>query len=104
MPGKATVNQDIIMYRLDMLERRLGEIEKAMLTKSDSGINTELLNIILSMVKKQIPQQEDAPTHEAHQVASSAASKAAPQAQAAPCLVPAEPGASFMFNRRKTVV
>lgn len=93
---------DLVQYRLDALERRLESVERALLSKSDSGsINTELLNIVLSMVRN--------PSHTPSASGPTTTTQSAPVAPIeASTTQPAGEcstiGKSFMFDRRKTVV
>ena len=100
MAGKRRDDLDLIMYRLDTIEKRMDTLERALLNKNDSSINTELLNIVLSMVRQQAAPVAAAVAGTQESVASvekGAATKHADDA-ASVC------GQSFMFNRRKTVI
>ena len=51
--SKKNQKVDIMEYRLEMIENRLSSIEHALLSKPDSSsFNTELLNIILGIIKQ----------------------------------------------------
>lgn len=84
---------DLILYRLETLEKRIDNIERAMLTQKSENINTELLNVVLSMVRPQ--------AHQHHTETPVGVISASQQIQHQADTVP---GSSFMFNRRKTVV
>lgn len=91
-------DMDVFTYRMDSLERRLENIEKAIQTlqTSKTDVNTELLHMLLGLVK-----QQAAPAH--HVVAASAQQKepASPVASKAQNECPPP---EFSFGRRRTVV
>jgi len=83
---------DLMLYRLDTLEKRFDQIERAILTQKSENINSELLNIVLSLVR---PHN--------HQSANKVAATPVPQSQIQHPTEPI-PGSTFMFTRRKTVL
>lgn len=85
---------DLLVYRLDTIEKRLDNMEKTLLSKSDAGsINTELLNIVLNMMRQQTTQQEV-------QIPKSTSPVSENDSAANDNCV----GRTFMFERRKTIV
>lgn len=95
--AKRREDLDLIMYRLDTIDKRIDTLERAVLSRGDSSsINTELLNIVLGMVRQQA--QPQVVQHQESVVSSSASSVEAQQKAPVDC------GSSFLFNRRKTVI
>lgn len=89
---------EIFNYRLDALEKKIEKIEQMLTSKESGNINTELLNIVLSMVRPQQPMQ----------VVQPAASSAVPAVASEPVGSDAASGPNcgntFMFHRRKTMI
>lgn len=90
---------DLVQYRLDTLERRLESVERTLLSKTDSGsINTELLNIVLNMVRgsPSYPSPAKASTEPPDQLTTTTPDACDNSHSTV--------GKSFIFDRRKTVV
>jgi tetrahydromethanopterin S-methyltransferase subunit G len=85
---------NLINYRLDTLEKRLENIEKLVQSSKNDNINTELLNIVLSLVKPSLSQKLDNESPPTSQRVET--SKANPTVE--------DCGSSFLFGRRKTVL
>lgn len=79
---------EFLTYRIDMLEKKLETIEKLLLTHNKSDINSEILKLLLNVVKGQVAAPADAP----------ATAPPAPRSQSP------ERGDLFGFNRRRTIV
>jgi len=88
---------DLIMYRLDTIEKRMDTIERALLNKNDSSINTELLSIVLNMVRQQTHAPQRHSEQQAHGNVASEPSSIQHDKQE-------NCGSSFLFNRRKTII
>jgi hypothetical protein len=81
---------EFLTYRIDVLEKKLETIEKLLLSHNKTDINSELLKMLLNMMKGQI----------------------APEATPPPLTVPKSPprshspekGDLFGFARRRTIV
>ena len=88
----------ILEYRLDVLERRLDSLEKLVNTGKTDNINTELLGMLLSMVKQNIqqPQQQNN--------TSTPAIKQQEESPQDETITKVSCGETFMFNRRRTLV
>lgn len=96
MAKSRNADYDLIMYRLDTMDKRLDQIERTIQSKNDGSINTELLNIVLSMVRSQAPVVPNVPNKVVE--SSGVTTQSEGVVEPSPC------GSSFMFNRRKTVV
>lgn len=84
---------DFLSYRIDMLEKKLDSIEKLLLSHNKTDINSELLKLLLNMVKA--PSAESAPA---------AATTATKQPSTSPRAQSPERGDLFGFARRRTIV
>ena len=87
---------DILTYKVDTLERRLDNIEKALLSLQHNGkndINAELLHMLVDMIKQgnRAVQRSASPPP--------ARSKEATDAEA-----PQETGDLFGFQRRRSII
>jgi hypothetical protein len=51
--SKAKGNVDLLMYRLDLLEKRLENIELMLHKPNNNGPSSEILHILLDMIKQQ---------------------------------------------------
>lgn len=85
---------NLINYRLDTLEKRIDNIEKLVQSSKNDNINTELLNIVLSLVKPSLSQKVE---NERISATTQHVESQKPNA-AEDC------GSSFLFNRRKTII
>lgn len=96
MASRKKEELDIMTYRLDSIERRIELLERTLLTnKSESSsINSELLGLVVSMLKQQtpthIPTSTSTSTNQLHETKE--------------CDAPITLGQSLAFARRKTIV
>jgi hypothetical protein len=49
---------ELLQYKLDLLDRRLDKLEQIAHTKAGNSVNTELLQMIMMLMRQQIPVQE----------------------------------------------
>ena len=45
---------ELLQYRLDVLERRLDNMEKLVHSKNDGGLNAELMQFVMTLLKQQM--------------------------------------------------
>lgn len=45
---------DLLNYKLELLERRLESMEKRLDARSESGINSELMQLMMTLLKQQV--------------------------------------------------
>lgn len=46
-------NVDLVMYRLDMIEKRIEHLEALLHSKSGQGTSSEVLHLLVDMIKQQ---------------------------------------------------
>lgn len=90
-------SMQIFEYRLDVLERRLDTIERLLHSNKNENINTELLSMLLNVVKQNIPTQKtnDTEMQQPNHKAVSLSDESIP---------PTTCTESFLFNRRRTLI
>jgi hypothetical protein len=84
---------EFLTYRIDMLEKKLETIEKLLLSHNKTDINSELLKLLLNMVKGQAVTEAAAPATPASKPSSQSPRSQSP-----------ERGDLFGFSRRRTIV
>lgn len=77
---------EFLTYRIDLIEKKLETIEKLLLTHNKTDINSEILKLLLNVVKGQVMPSSDTSTPP-------------PIRSPSP-----EKGDLFGFSRRRTIV
>jgi hypothetical protein len=96
---------DLMAYKLEVLERRLDNIERTLMshqTSSKNDINTELLHMLLGMVKQQ-SQPTLTPTLAQHPVTSTSVLASAECALSDTVPAVHDQMDTFGFGRRRTL-
>lgn len=95
---------DLLSYKVDVLERRIDNIERILLNgqTSKNDVNTELLHMLLEMIKQQNNPTPFVTPEPSRERASSPPKRT--EADSSASGQPAERGDHFGFQRRRTII
>jgi hypothetical protein len=101
---------ELLQYKMDLLDKRLDNLEKMIHNKSDSGLNAELMQFVMTLLKQQTfntvqpsVQVQTAPTKAADVASASSVSDLTTPANTTQC-VEGSTNLLESFMRRRTFV